>query len=193
MASKCTTDFKEVFADEIDRKKDYVDDCTIDTDLEILIPDHYVSNITERLSLYTQLDDIENDEAMNKFALELCDRFGPIPPQVEELFTTVRCRTMACELGFEKLILKNQQLRMYFISNPESPYFESPTFNGILQYIQLHTNRAKLKQVGKIFMLVVERVKSMKEVRKLLQSMTDHSNPPVTEGGQYPAGARNSQ
>ena len=100
---------------------------------------------------------------------------------------------MACELGFEKLILKNQQLRMYFISNPESPYFESPTFNGILQYIQLHTNRAKLKQVGKIFMLVVERVKSMKEVRKLLQSMTDHSNPPVTEGGQYPAGARNSQ
>lgn len=100
---------------------------------------------------------------------------------------------MACELGFEKLILKNQQLRMYFISNPESPYFESPTFKGILQYIQLHTNRAKLKQVGKIFMLVVERVKSMKEVRKLLQSMTDHSNPPVTEGGQYLAGAHNSQ
>ena len=162
------SDFKEVFKDEIDRNKDYVNDCTIDTDLEILIPDHYVQNITERLSLYTQLDDIETDADMDKFALEMADRFGPIPRQVEELFTTVKCRRLACELGFEKLILKNRQMRLYFISNPESPYFESDTFNRILQYIQTQTNRAKLKQVGKVFMLVVERTRDMHEVLDFL-------------------------
>ena len=166
-----TTDFKDVFAEELERKNDYVNDCTIDTDLEILIPDYYVTNITERLSLYTQLDDIETEEEMNKFALNLCDRFGPIPKQVEELFTTVMCRTEACNLGFEKLILKNQQMRLYFISNPESPYFESEGFNHILQYIQTQTNKAKLKQVGKNFMLVVERIKNMKEVLGFLKGM----------------------
>ena len=166
-----TSDFKEVFADELNRKKDYVNDCTIDTDLEILIPDTYVENITERLSLYTQLDDMETEEEINKFALELQDRFGPIPAQVEDLFTTLRSRQIACELGFEKLILKNQQMRLYFVGNPESPYFESDTFNHILKYIQTQTKNARLKQVGKNFILVVERIKKMKDVLWFLEGM----------------------
>ena len=166
-----TTDFKEVFADEINRKKDFVSDCAIDTDLEILIPDSYVENITERLSLYTQLDDIENEEDLKKFATELTDRFGPIPPQVTDLFTTLRCRQIAQELGFEKLILKNQQMRLYFVSNPESPYFESDTFNHILKYIQTQTKNARLKQVGKNFLLVVDRIKAMKDVLLFLEAM----------------------
>ncbi len=166
-----TTDFKDVFKDELDRKKDYVSDCTIDTDLEILIPDIYIENITERLSIYTQLDDIETEEEMNKFALELQDRFGPLPPQVEELFTTLRCRQIACELGFEKLILKNRQMRLYFVSNPDSPYFESDTFNHILKYIQTQTKNARLKQVGKNFLLVVENIKKMKDVLWFLEGM----------------------
>ena len=166
-----TKDFKDVFAEELERKKDFVSDCTIDTDLEILIPDTYVENITERLSLYTQLDDIEDEPAMQKFATELQDRFGPIPAQVQELFTTVRCRQVACELGFEKLILKNQQMRLYFVSNPDSPYFESETFNHILKYIQTQTNKARLKQTGKNFLLVVENVKKMKDVLKFLEGM----------------------
>lgn len=166
-----TTDFKEVFAEELNRKKDYVFDCTIDTDLEILIPDTYVENITERLSLYTQLDDIESEEEMGKFATALQDRFGPIPPQVQELFTTVRCRQLACELGFEKLILKNQQMRLYFVNNPDSPYFESDTFKHILSYIQAKTKNARLKQVGKNFLLVVDNVKKMKDVLWFLEGM----------------------
>jgi len=168
-----TQDFKDVFADELERKKDFVSDCTIDTDLEILIPDTYVENITERLSLYTQLDDIETPEEMNKFALELQDRFGPIPPQVEDLFSTLRSRQLACELGFEKLILKNEQMRLYFVSNPDSPYFESDTFNHILNYIQTQTRSARLKQVGKNFLLVVDKMKKMKDVLKFLQALTD--------------------
>lgn len=159
-----TSDFKDVFSEELDRKRDYVSDCTIDTDLEILIPDSYVESITERLSLYTQLDDIEDEEKLKAFAAEMQDRFGPIPSQVEELFTTIRCRSIAKELGFEKLILKNEQMRLYFVSNPDSPYFESDTFNHIMSYIQKHTNNARLKQVGKNFMLLVDRVKNMGDV-----------------------------
>lgn len=166
-----TSDFKDVFSEELDRKRDFVSDCTIDTDLEILIPDSYVESITERLSLYTQLDDIEDEEKLKAFAAEMQDRFGPIPSQVEELFTTIRCRTIAKELGFEKLILKNEQMRLYFVSNPDSPYFESDTFNHIMSYIQKHTNNARLKQVGKNFMLLVDRVKSMGDVLWFLEGI----------------------
>jgi len=166
-----TTDFKDVFKDEYARKMDFVTDCTIDTDLEILIPDTYVENITERLSLYTQLDDVENEEELQMFSDELKDRFGPIPAQVEELFTTIRCRWMAKEMGFEKLILKNNQLRLYFINNPDSPYFESETFNHIMKYIQTQTNNARLKQVGKNFMLIAEKMKTMKDVHWFLEGM----------------------
>jgi len=166
-----STDFKEVFAEEMDRKHDFVTDCTIDTDLEILIPDSYIGNITERLSLYTQLDDIEDEAELRLFEEELTDRFGPVPPQVKDLFTTIRCRRMAKELGFEKLILKNEQMRLYFISNPDSPYFESETFNRIMQYIQTRVNNARLKQVGKNFMLIVEGIRSMQDVEWFLTGM----------------------
>ncbi len=166
-----TTDFKDVFKEEYDRKRDFVSDCTIDTDLEILIPDTYVESITERLSLYTQLDNIESDEELELFAEELRDRFGPMPSQVEELFTTIRCRKVAKELGFEKLILKNKQLRLYFINNPDSPYFESPTFNHIMRYIQTQTNHARLKQVGKNFMLLADKLEDMQQVYEFLSGI----------------------
>ncbi len=166
-----TTDFKEVFKDELQRKNDFVNDCTIDTDLEILIPDTYIENITERLSIYTQMDDLEGDEAMDKFAKDLQDRFGPLPSQVNDLFITLRCRQLACELGFEKLILKNEQMRLYFVSNPESPYFESEMFNHILSFIQTRTNNAHLKQSGKNIMLIVSKIRSMNSVLNFLKSM----------------------
>jgi len=165
------TDFKEVFKEELERKNDYINDCTIDTDLEILIPDDYVINITERLSLYQQLDDVADEVELSKFIAELQDRFGPPPPQVLSLYTTIRCRWVAEQLGFEKLILKNQQLRLYFISNPESPYFESAVFQQIMLYIQQRTNKAKLKQVGKNFMLLVDGIMNMDAVLNFLKGM----------------------
>ncbi len=174
-----TSDFKDVFKEELDRKKDYVSDCTIDTDLEILIPDDYVTNITERLSLYTQLDDLETDAELEQFATEMKDRFGPVPVQVQALFTTLQCRRVACELGFEKLILKNEQMRLYFVSNPDSPYFESDTFNHILHHIQTRTMHARLKQVGKNFLLVVDRIKKMKDVYNFLNAMVKKEEAPA--------------
>ena len=166
-----STDFKEVFAEEQERVKDFVSDCTIDTDLEIMIPDSYVDHITERLSLYTQLDNIEDDAALEAFRQQLEDRFGPVPVQVEDLFTTIRCRRIAKLLGFEKLFLKNNTLRLYFVSDPESSYFESATFNNIMNFLQTGTNKARLKQVGKNFMLIVSDMKSMQEIYDFLEHM----------------------
>jgi len=165
------TDFKEVFKDQILDKEDYVSDCTVDTDLEILIPDSYVESITERLSLYTQLDDCEKETELQNFERGMQDRFGPIPRQVSDLFTALRVRWKAKELGFEKLILKNKQLRLYFITNPESPYFESEVFQHILQVVQLQVRNGRLKHVGTQFMLVIDGLKHIDEVYQLLQIM----------------------
>ena len=89
------SDFKELFQEEISKQDDYVQDCTIDTDLEIMIPDIYVESIGERLSLYTRLDQSENDEELDLLHGEMVDRFGPMPKSVEDLFTTVKCRRIA--------------------------------------------------------------------------------------------------
>ena len=105
------------------------------------------------------------------FHAEMIDRFGPIPGQVEDLFTTVRCRKIAVELGFEKMFLKNDTLKCFFVSNPDSPYFQSATFNGILQFLQTGTNKGKLKQVGKNGILIVEGIKAMDDLYGFLTKM----------------------
>ncbi|HEX5653939.1 MAG TPA: transcription-repair coupling factor [Chitinophagaceae bacterium] len=168
------TEFKELFKEEIAKQDDYVQDCTIDTDLEILIPDEYVESITERLSLYQRLDNSETEQELEDMRQELLDRFGPIPQQVDDLFVTVRCRKLAVDLGFEKMSLKDDTLRCFFINRPDSPYFESALFNNVLQYLQTGTNKARLKQVGKLFMLVVSPVKRMEEMHRFLAGLHQH-------------------
>ncbi|MBN9296871.1 MAG: transcription-repair coupling factor [Filimonas sp.] len=165
------TKFKDLFKDEISQQDDYVSDCTIDTDLEILIPDSYVESIAERLSLYTRLDNCENDEELLAFHEELADRFGAIPQQVEDLFTTVRCRRLAVALGFEKMSLKEETMRCYFINKNDSPYFESDIFKNIIQFLQVGTNKGRLKQVAKNFLLVVDDVKDMDAMYRFLKQM----------------------
>lgn len=165
------TSFKELFKEEISKQDDYVSDCTIDTDLEILIPDSYVESISERLSLYSRLDNCEKEEELQDFHKEMIDRFGPMPAQVEDLFTTVRCRWRAVEIGFEKMTLKQDTLRCYFINRPDSPYFESELFKRVLAYLQSGTNKARLKQAGKNFLLVVENMKDMEAMLRFLDGM----------------------
>lgn len=165
------TSFKDLFKEEISKQDDYVSDCTIDTDLEILIPDSYVESIAERLSLYSRLDNCEKEEELQDFHKEMIDRFGPMPAQVEDLFTTVRCRWLAVEIGFEKMTLKQDTLRCYFINRPDSPYFESELFKRVLAYLQSGTNKARLKQAGKNFLLVVENMKDMEAMLRFLDGM----------------------
>jgi transcription-repair coupling factor (superfamily II helicase) len=169
------TSFREVFKEEIQKQEDFAQDCTIDTDLEILIPDAYVESINERLSLYTRLDNCDNDEDLQQFHTEMSDRFGPIPPQVEDLFITVRCRRLAVELGFEKMVLKEETLRCYFINNPDSPYFESDTFNKMLQFVQTVTHKARLKQTGRNFLLIHEDIKGMEQLYHFLFKMHQYT------------------
>ena len=163
--------FKDLFKEEINKQDDYVSDCTIDTDLEILIPDTYVDNITERLSLYTRLDNSEDEEELQAFHAEMEDRFGPIPPQVEDLFRTVRARKLAVDLGFEKMLLKDNLLKCHFVPNHESPYFQSQTFNRILEFVTTRTNKAQLKQLGVHGILFVRDMKSMEELLAFLEKM----------------------
>lgn len=165
------TEFRSLFKEEISKQEDFVQDCTIDTDLEILIPDYYVESITERLSLYTRLDNCDTEEELKQFHLELADRFGPVPPQVEDLFDTVRSRKLAVQIGFEKMLLKDDTLKCYFINKPDSPYFESDLFKDLLDYIQTQTNKARLKQVGKLFLLVVDDIKNMNDLLRFLKRL----------------------
>ncbi len=164
--------FKDLFKEEISQQDDFVRDCSFDTDLEILIPDVYVESISERLSLYSRLDNCDSEEDLIDFHNELTDRFGPVPLEAEDLFTTVRCRKIAVELGFEKLFLKNGVLKCFFIGNPDSPYFQSETFNRILLFLQTETNKGKLKQVGKNGILIIDNIQTMSDIYEYLTRMT---------------------
>lgn len=165
--------FQDLFKEEISKQDDFVSDCTIDTDLEILLPDSYVESITERLSLYTRLDNCEKEDDLLAFHTEMTDRFGPVPPQVEALFTTVRCRWMGVDIGFEKMTLKEDTLRCYFINRPDSPYFESELFKRVLNFLQKGTNKARLKQTGRMFLLIADNVKNMEAMQEFLTLMHD--------------------
>lgn len=164
-------EFRDLYQEEIQQEDDFVSDCTIDTDLEILIPDSYVESITERLTLYSRLDNCENEEDLQAFHAEMEDRFGPIPVPVEDLFCTVRCRRMAVALGFEKMLIKEDTLKCYFVSNPDSPYFTSDVFNRMIEFLQKGTNKGKLKQTGKLFLLIVDDIRSMTDLQEFLVKM----------------------
>jgi len=167
------SDFKELFKEEISQQDDFVQDCTIDTDLEIMIPDAYVESVGERLSLYTRMDQTENDEELELMRIEMADRFGPLPAPVDDLFTTIKCRKLAIALGFEKMTLKDKTLRCFFINRPDSPYFESNTFKQLLSYAQTNMNNANFKQVGKSFILIIRDVKSMADCHRILTKINN--------------------
>ena len=165
------SDFKELFQEEISKQDDFVKDCTIDTDLEIMIPDRYVESVGERLSLYTRLDQSENDTELDLLRVEFIDRFGPMPKEVDDLFTTIKCRRIAIALGFEKMTLKEKTLRCFFINRPDSPYYESNTFKQLLEYAQSAMNTAHFKQVGKSFILIIRDVNGMDSFHRILQKI----------------------
>jgi transcription-repair coupling factor (superfamily II helicase) len=141
------SEFKELFKDRnSDQLTQFVKDCILETDLEVRIPDDYVNNVAERLSLYQQMDNVKTEEGLDAFVKELIDRFGPIPPPVEELIRSFRLRWLAQELGIERLVLKSGKMIGYFIANPKSPYYESPVFTKVLDYMQKHPMEVKLSE-----------------------------------------------
>ncbi len=163
-------EFKKFFKSET--KDHYVKDCQIETDLEILIPDDYVSNISERLHLYKNLDSIETEDELMKFQEKLIDRFGPIPPQTDELINTIRLRWKAKNLGFEKIILKNDRLKGQFISNQDSEYYQSVIFTDILRFVKEHYNECRMKESKNKLTLSLFDIHSVYDALQALENIT---------------------
>lgn len=162
------TDFKELYSDEAPVRSEFVRECLIETDLEIMMPDSYVTNITERLSLYKELDGLEAEEDLLKFQEKLIDRFGPVPPQTQELLNTIRLRRMARKLGFEKISLKNESMAATFISDRESPFYQSNIFTSVLQFIQVEKDKVRLKEVNDKLRLSFREVTSVSQAIQAL-------------------------
>jgi transcription-repair coupling factor (superfamily II helicase) len=167
------TDFKEVFKEQIEEQKQFVYDCTIDTDVEMLIPLEYVQNTEERLRLYTELDAIDNEKDLQKFAQKLEDRFGKLPKQINELFDGLRIRWIAKKIGFERIILKNGKLRCYFLDNPKSPYYDSPYFPKVMAHIQNAKKKCVMKQSGNSLILVYDNIKTMRETQAIFREVDE--------------------
>lgn len=162
------TEFKDIFEGELKDKK-FVSDCVFESDLEILIPYEYVDSSAERISLYTELDHIQNEEGLIRFTNNLTDRFGQIPPQTEDLLNTMRLRWLARDLGFEKITLKNKIMTAYLVSNQESEYYQTDTFMKIIRYAASHQRRCKVKELNGKNILYVDAVTNVAEALKVMR------------------------
>ncbi len=169
------SEFKDVFKDETEKKRSFVRDVEIETDIEMLIPDDYVNNIQERLNLYTEMDGLDEEKSLSEFRDKLRDRFGPIPEEVEELFNGIRMRWLAKGLGFERISLKNNKLRCYFVANPQSAFYESALFKSIMEYVSIsgHKKGISLKQSRNFLILIKENVRSLKEANVILNRINE--------------------
>ena len=139
----------------------------------MLIPDDYINNIQERLKIYTELDGIENEEALEKFISKITDRFGKMPVQVKELVNGLKVRWLCKKLGFERLSLKGNKLRAYFLGNAQSSFFESKTFQDTLAYVAKHSQHKQItmKQSPRFLILIKERIRNLKEARIFLEGI----------------------
>ena len=162
-------EFGELFADEKDKK--YVSFTQIDTDLEVMIPDEYVTNIGERYNLYNEIGKLENEQQLATFEKELEDRFGTIPKPVYELFNTLRLQWLGKQIGFEKISFKKNTLKGYFVNNPKSSYFESDQFGKVLAFVQAHPAISNLKEVKGQLRLALSNVNSIDYALHLLSEM----------------------
>ena len=163
-------EFKELYTED-QQKKDFVDETLIDTDLEILIPDSYVNKVEERLRLYQSLDSLETPEQLYEFERELIDRFGPAPDEVYELLNSVRLRWLGKEIGFEKIVMKQGRLIGYFVSDQNSPYFQSDKFQRVLHFLK-DQPKAQMKERNNKLYLSFGEVNSVDEAIKLLAPVT---------------------
>jgi transcription-repair coupling factor (superfamily II helicase) len=173
-------EFKDVFDEQL-KDHSYVRDVEIDTDVEMLIPDNYINNVQERFNLYSELDAINDESSLIDFRQGLKDRFGPIPETVEELFNGLRLRWQAKKLGFERVIIKGGRMRCYFISNPQSSFFETPLFQSLINYISTKgaLQGYQLKQTKSYLILSRGEVSTLKEGQIYLQRILEDLESPV--------------
>ena len=159
--------------DLVEKVKVLVQDCTIETDLELLIPEEYVANISERLGLYSKLDAIKNEEELGKFSTTLVDRFGPLPEPVKDLLETVRLRWKAEKLGIEKLTLKANQMKCYLLPSSRDDFYSSEIFQKIMRFAQLNSKNSKIKEYKNRLILTLSGVTSISKAQIKLDEMVN--------------------
>ena len=171
-------EFQDLYAEQIAAGEqlsgdDFVDDCNIESDLEMYFPDTYVPGSSERMILYRELDNIETDQDLDAYRKRLEDRFGPVPPEGEELMQVVMLRRLGRSLGCEKIILRQHLLQMQFVGNKNSAFYQSETFSRILNYVTSHARMCDMKVVGGNNRLVVKMIDSVSSAVKVLKKMKE--------------------
>lgn len=165
------TEFKDLFSSELDTSKLIVKDTTIETDLEIIIPESYITNISERLRVYNDLDVVKDQEGLTIFINNLVDRFGVLPESVNALIETARLRWEAEKLGFEKVVLKSGSMKCYFLSSDNTEYFNSDIFGSILSFVQRNQRRTKMKDFKGKLILSIDEVPSITEAMQIVEAL----------------------
>ncbi len=172
-------EFKELY-EEVggQHEKVYVKDTQIDSDFELLFPDDYINNITERLNLYTELNSIKEEEGLQKFESQLVDRFGELPIQVADLLDSVRVKWIANGIGLEKIVMKKGKLIGYFISDQQSDFYQSAKFSQVLQFVQTNAHICKMGEKetrnGLRLLLVFDKITSVDKALRTLSPFDDH-------------------
>jgi transcription-repair coupling factor (superfamily II helicase) len=166
------TEFKELFAGELSVKAEkLIADCNLETDLEILIPETYVSNITERLRLYSSLDNVKDEKELEQFIHSMVDRFGPYPEPVADLIVGVKLRWHAEQLGIDKLTLKNETMKCQFPPSVAEDFYKSETFGNVLKFVQKKPGNCKLKEFKSRLVLTVEGIKTISRAYDILRAI----------------------
>ena len=171
-------EFQDLYAEQIAQGEaisgdDFVDDCAVESDLEMYFPDNYVPGSSERMLLYRELDNIERDEELEAYRQRLIDRFGPVPRQGEELMLVVPLRRVGRRLGCEKIILRQGRMQMQFVSNTQSAFYQSAAFERVINYIGYHPRRCNLKEKNGKRSMVVSQVASVKEAVEILKDIDE--------------------
>lgn len=169
-------EFKELYESESDiDTKEYVKELQIDTDFELLFPDEYINNITERLNLYNELGNLKTEEELQAFETKLIDRFGPLPKEAKALLNSIRIKWIATHMGIEKIVMKQGKLIGYFVSDQQSDYYNSRQFSKVLRFVQQHGNLCKMKEKetknGLRLLLTFENVKSISRALEFMELM----------------------
>ena len=171
-------EFADLYADERAENATstaFVNDCQIDSDLEVMFSGEYIENVSERISLYRELDNIDKESELLEFEKRLEDRFGKIPTEGQSLILVVRLRWLAMRLGIEKLVLKNERMTAFLVSNPQSPYYQSEPFGRLLQYMTSHPRKCQLREQNHRRSVIFSDVKTVEKAFEMLSDIIPNS------------------
>ena len=171
-------EFHELYAEQIAQGKDisgdeFVEDCALESDLEMYFPDNYVPGSSERMLLYRELDNINNDNDLETYRQRLVDRFGEVPHEALELMQVVPLRRLGKRLGCEKIMLRQGKMNMQFVANPDSAYYQSKTFSAVINYVGNYPRRCDFKQVGTRRLLTISQIPTVEAAVNVLRAMLD--------------------